>query len=506
MKLLAGTVRRWLRHLGWEWALFLIVLGSRLSVLAYAGSPLPYYDQWLAEFNNTLLRAAGGGGLVSTLFLPHNEHLIVLPKLLSLFGYLLNGYWDVDFLAVAAALLRAGVAAFAYRLLSAGSRAPRPWIFTVCLLVFAVPYSGYNQLCGLQISFYFADLALLWSIHTVLRWSSLASSGAQLVLSVAIGLLSLAAAVAVPVASLAVHLATGGRRRGFWIAWSVSLGLAIGFAWNAAAGNSTPVTVERVYDVAVFFFALLSWPIMIPLCGVVAAGFVGWRFVRAWRSPEPPSAGTAAALGIGTFAGINALFIALNRSPETLHMRHWETLALLPLCLFALFANGGERDRGSFRWPRFAPVTAAVIYLGCFGSLFWLQSLPYLQAAHRDRDRVVTHYRQLLLSSEIVAHATRINEQLARRDYTFFDDPIGRFGLHPIVAENIRHAPLPSMSLLAPELVPARPASPVSEIVRAVKHAGGLILGAGVLLAGLLTVVSWRRQVAPGSAVSRSTG
>ncbi|HEV8073474.1 MAG TPA: hypothetical protein VGP21_05015, partial [Opitutaceae bacterium] len=90
-----------------ELALAFFVLGTRLAVFSYAGSPLPYYDQWVAECHSTFLKLFSGHSIWSVLFTPHNEHVILTTKLVSLSGFALNGYWDVPFLAVAAAFVRA---------------------------------------------------------------------------------------------------------------------------------------------------------------------------------------------------------------------------------------------------------------------------------------------------------------------------------------------------------------------------------------------------------------
>ncbi len=492
------------RAIWWSWALFFLVLGSRLVVFAYAGSPLPYYDQWIAEYNNMLLGAVGGNGVLSTLFVPHNEHLPVIPRLLCLIGYLLNGYWDVEFLAICSAFVRAFVAMFAFRLLSSGSTAAKGAIFMACVVVFAAPLSGYNQLCGFQVCFYFAELALLWSIWTVLRWTSPWRSGLTLVFSLVIGLLSLASAIVIPFATLIVHLAVGERRRGFWIAWATSLGMAALFAFISASANSPPISLKRGYEIMRFFSALLSWPLLNSICGIVAAAFVALGLVRVLRTSLSRSQALAAAFGLSAFGAGNALLIAISRTPSTLHMRHWETLALLPLGLFAILLGMAQEFPGRRKFLHSGVVALAVVYLFFFAALIGSQSWPYIRAAHDDRDEAVTHYRRLLLSGDIVVRSLWMNDRLARRNYSFFDDSINRFALHPAVARNINGAPLSSLSLLAPELIPTREPSFVSGLVRAVKNAGWMffLLGGFLALAALIFRAPEPLSRAPSSSAS----
>lgn len=92
-------------------SLVIVVFGARLWVFQYAGSPLPYFDQWLAEYNNLFLSLAAGQSTFDALFRQHNEHALITTKLFSLIGFSLNGYWDVKFLVVIAAITRAAGAA-----------------------------------------------------------------------------------------------------------------------------------------------------------------------------------------------------------------------------------------------------------------------------------------------------------------------------------------------------------------------------------------------------------
>lgn len=474
------------RVYGWECAIGLLVLGSRLAVFSYAGSPLPYYDQWLAEFNNTFLQVAGGADLWSVLFTPHNEHVLLTTRIVSLIGFHLNGYWDVEFLVVVAAAIRALTAALTFHLLAAGAgRRARGIIGVACGVTFAVPFSGYNLLCGLQLSFYFADLALLGAIACVLHWSSGWRSGCRLVLASAFGLLSLGSAIAIPPATLAVHLATRRHRPGFAAAWLISA-LAVGVYLALLiplqpARENLLSSRERV----TFFLELFSWPLRHPAGGAalaVLAMALVWRLVRERRLGDRP---VAACLGLGTFGVCNVAMIALNRSPDEFHMRHWETVALVPLGLTALAAVTLDRLARPLRWPWWLAGAVAGVYLSALASNVWRQTRPYIESARAHRAEAIVHYRELLVSGRIADERTRLNALLAAKDHSFFDDPIGRFTPHPVAIRNFLVAPLPAMALLAPEILPIRPPSRLSQFLRVVKNVGWLIGIAGIGLAAL---------------------
>lgn len=62
---------------------FLTVLGARWSVVAVYSMDVPEWDQWDAEGLH-LLVPWFRDRLVPALFTPHNEHYVVLTKLLNL--------------------------------------------------------------------------------------------------------------------------------------------------------------------------------------------------------------------------------------------------------------------------------------------------------------------------------------------------------------------------------------------------------------------------------------
>lgn len=479
------------------WSLALLVAGARLAVLAYAGSPLPFYDQWLAEFNNLLLRIAGGHGF-SALFEWHNEHVLFTTKLLTLSGFLANGYWDVAVLSVASAAIRAAAAAWTFRLLAAGAgRGERIALWLLCAVAFVTPLSGYNLLSGLQASFYLTDLALLWSLRTTLRWSSALPSGLALGLGTLAGIFSMASGVVIPAATLAAHLAERRPRPGFWAAWSVSAALALAYALPIVAdrltGHAPPD--QSAGGVLIFFLQLLAWPQSSALYGALLALLVATGAVVLLRSPAPVP-GRGPILGLGVYALANALTIALNREPASFHMRHWDIAGLLPLAALALGLRLACQVRAAARPAALFVSAGTAVYVFSALALAWTVCRPYLQAAHARRDEVLVHYRSLLLSeSRLRAEAAGLNAALERRDHSFFDDPIGRFALHPIVIHNFLLYSPSTHSLLAPEIVPIRPPSRFSRLVHAARDHGWLLLPAGALL-GAWSIGVERRTVA----------
>lgn len=463
-----------------SWALALIVAGARLGIFDYAGGPLPYFDQWLMEFNNLFLMGLNGHSAWDILFTRHNEHLMMTTRVLSLTGFWLNGYWDVKFLVVMAAMVRAGEAVLAFRLLADGRKPMiRAVVWAVCVIVFAAPISAFNLLCGMQVSFFLGDIAVLWAMWAVLRWRNARQGIWQLGLSGAFGLLSMGSAIAIPAATLAIHLLQRRPRPGFWLAWSASMVLVAGYGWLVVM--ETPRSRPLSWVQVPFFFQLLSWPVLNAALG---AGLAACALVWVWRTIRLAGCddnGILAGAGLAVFAAVNTAMLALNRLPGEFHPRHWDMVSLGTLGVIAMAAGLGERAVRFRRLAAWGAGGLVALYVCGFAFRMGTESLPYLEDAHIRRSVVLDRYRELFLSGEIRLTGERINARLMEKDYRFFDDPMDRFAPHPIVVLNIIGRPLPTLSLLSPEIFPVRERSLTGDVVGGVIRFGWLLLPAGVV-------------------------
>lgn len=467
-----------------SWALALLVLGMRLGVFQYAGSPLPYFDQWVLEFNNIFLMMLHEESLWTILFTPHNEHMPVTTKLLSMTGFVLNGYWDVKFLVVVAALVRAGESVLAFRMLAEGTGSQtRALIWVACAGVYVLPLSGYNLLNGMQVSFFLTHIAVFWAIHTVLHWERPGRDALQLVLSCILGLLSLGSALALPATILVVALMYRRQRPGFWPAWAGAV-FACGVYVTGYLESTTSARAMGWPQVE-FFLQLFSWPFLhvgVGLVLLVVLSVVLWCRSRAGKANPTILVG----VGMLVFAAMNAAMLALNREASEFHPRHWDTVSLLPLGLIAIgltLTDTPEVQRG---WRRLMVGCLLALVAFFLGLRFQQQSLPYLRSGHVQQEAAVGRYRELFLSGGLWPEAIRIRAMLRERDYRFFDDPVDRFMPHPIVAGNIVRELMPALALLSPEIIPAREASfPSRTVSRIIRHGWWLLLpGTGLALAG----------------------
>jgi hypothetical protein len=146
-------------------ALFAIVFGARLWIVNVCGSPLPVWDQWDAEGYGLFKPFLRGELPLSHLFQSHNEHRIVLTRLLALGLFQMNGMWDTRLEMVVNAAIAAGSATLIAHLLlvEIGATWWRPVVSMVALL-WALPYGWENTTWGFQSQVYllvlFSFLAL----------------------------------------------------------------------------------------------------------------------------------------------------------------------------------------------------------------------------------------------------------------------------------------------------------------------------------------------------------
>jgi hypothetical protein len=192
---------RWLLLAGF----CLLIFGAKLWFIDVAGSDLPTWDQWDAESEVVLRPWLEGWLRAREIFHPHNEHRLVTTKLYTLGLFVANGQWDCFLETTANAAVHTLCALllllFARRWL-AGIRLA---LFAALLvLLFTLPFSWENTLCGFQVQFYFLLLFSLGHVWLTLesdrfgvRWVAGQLSGALAVLTMASGFLSAAAVLAV---------------------------------------------------------------------------------------------------------------------------------------------------------------------------------------------------------------------------------------------------------------------------------------------------------------------
>ena len=187
--------------------LFLLVAGARLWLIAGFGSALPIFDQWDGEGANLFKPWIDGTLRLADFFHPHNEHRIVVTRLLALALLQLNGQWDSLLeMAVNAGICGLIAVVVAALLAHIFEAAHRPGILVAVALWFALPYGLENTLWAFQSSFYFLlifSIIAIWGLglhrFATIKWWAGVAALCLASLSAASGFLA-----AVPVAVLSV--------------------------------------------------------------------------------------------------------------------------------------------------------------------------------------------------------------------------------------------------------------------------------------------------------------
>jgi hypothetical protein len=140
-----------------QWlALLALIIGARFWLISGYGSALPIHDQWDAEGGSLFKPWLENTLRWSDLFSPHNEHRIVLSRLLALGLLQANGQWDalleMTVNAVLCGLIGLGIAGSLLRTFGNEYRVP---VLVSVTFWLALPYAHENTLWGFQSAFYF---------------------------------------------------------------------------------------------------------------------------------------------------------------------------------------------------------------------------------------------------------------------------------------------------------------------------------------------------------------
>jgi hypothetical protein len=291
---------QFLRHLALAGCLA-AVLGAKLLLIAHAGIPTPYWDQWDAEAVGLYLPYFSGTLSPERWLAFHNEHRIVLTRLHAFALLWLSGTWDPVLQMLANAVVHlAGIALLAVLLGRLLDRAGLLLFLAFVTLLFATPLGWDNTLGGFQIQFYYLILLSLLSLHLLCgarawspRWLIGTLLGAAAYFSMASGALVLPAAVILALAQRAVGQRAGARELS-----GLALHIAIAFVLLSDALSFAPNQDVRAHAVGQLFNSLLlsaSWPIaaaswptvlrIIPAALIHAPLMIfAWRFLAQRRA------------------------------------------------------------------------------------------------------------------------------------------------------------------------------------------------------------------------------
>jgi hypothetical protein len=227
---------------------------------------LPEWDQWDAEGLHLLAPWFQGHSILKEVFLPHNEHRVVLTKLTNLGLTLANGQWDQRLETVVNALIAGLIAAgvFAWGSSFLGRRWLAP-LFVLLAAAYGLPFAAENVINGFHsqqlfmVGFSFGAIAGLVGsrLGSVGWWLGLACLGLAM-LTMASGFF----AAAVVVGFLLFRLM---RRQ---VRWKEALPALVPAAVLVAVGALTQVSVpyhegakaHTVFEFTATLVQGLEWP------------------------------------------------------------------------------------------------------------------------------------------------------------------------------------------------------------------------------------------------------
>jgi hypothetical protein len=232
-------------------AIACVVFGSKLIVISALGSPIPLLDQWDAEAATLYSPYLRGELSFANLLTPHNDHRIVVTRLLALLHLELAGEWNTRLEMVLGAIVHTALITWLAALLMP-LVVPQRRILVACFIafLFAVPIGYENTLWGFQSQLY---LTLLFAIAALaafavarpfsLRWLGGLSAAVLSYFSFATGLATIFGACLL----LGLQLAMNARNRCGRELAAVAIIAIIGVAgafWAAsiAVPTSTPWT------------------------------------------------------------------------------------------------------------------------------------------------------------------------------------------------------------------------------------------------------------------------
>lgn len=365
--------------------LFAFILGARWTVFDRYGMTMPEWDQWDAEGLNLLAPWYTNDHFLRALFTPHNEHRVVLTKLLNLGLTLANGQWDQRLEATVNALFPATLAVAFFLL--ARRHLDRRWLapLTVFLgVIFGLPFAWQNILGGFHSQqFFLVGLALVaiallpFSAPFSARWW-LGTAAAFL------GLLSMASGLfgaAVVLGLLGVQYLRRERtfRSALPAAIVCTVACAIGWFTRVDFPPHAPLKAQNFHDFAFTIIRSLQWPAPVsPWFALILWLPWTWLVVRTAFSPRPLAAPSRAfgyfILGLGVWVWLqlvatgyargaganapasryidtlvfgivaNALALVWLAAPEILARAARRLLAAAALAWVAVFAWGATHE------------------------------------------------------------------------------------------------------------------------------------------------------------------
>jgi hypothetical protein len=365
-----------------------IVLGAKLIAISALGSPVPLVDQWDGEAANLYSPYLKGTLSFADLFVPHNEHRILVFRILALVHLELAGGWNTRLEMIFGAIVETAAITWLASLLMP-LVAPQRRMLLACFVAFVFAFPIYeNALWGFQDQVY---LALFFGIAGLAAFAAASPFSARWFCGLAAAFLSyfsFATGVATILAAGALaglQVATNARKRcgrefaGIVVMAAVALAMIL---W--AASIAKPMSTPWTFIQGLFGFAVL-----------VGVGFVPTVWFCYHTVARRPGISDRAwvVVGIGAWLGIQFVLLAYGRG-VLIAVRYTDVIVLAyAVGLMAVLAHADSAP--AMRFGRYAgagavtwvfAVVLAFAALGYYGSV--LGAVDWSHAAHQEMAKV----------------------------------------------------------------------------------------------------------------------
>ena len=309
--------RAWLTVL----ALFSLVFFLRLWLVREWGSPLPFWDQWDAEALQLYRPWLDGSFRWADLFRAHNEHRLVLTRLIDLGLLVGTGRWQTWWQLVINAALNAATAAFLVATFWSGLTTQVRALFVgIVVALFATPSGWQNALWGLQSHAYLVNglsclaiVGLLTADLFRVRWWI--GWGAALLVLFAQGSGVFAAIAVVAVATFTALISPAPRLHRWLSIGAIAAVVGAGLALRVEVPGHAYLQAQNLDQFLAVFFRCLAWPhISQPLLCLALQAPLLWLGFDLLRRRRPPAPLEAIALALGLVSLLNAAAIAHSRA------------------------------------------------------------------------------------------------------------------------------------------------------------------------------------------------
>jgi len=302
-------------------AIALTVFGLRLLWLNLYGRPVPFWDEWEGDVLYILIPFVGEFLDWQALIMPQWEHRILLTRIITLFGTVLNGEWDPRVAMTVSAAMFAGMIALIGTILISTRRLIGAIAAVALAVSAALPYDFNNIFWGGQTQMY----GLLLMAVVVIAMASatrvtpaiyIGAAGASLVSLFTMGAGPLGPACAVGICLVRCAFERDQRRALVRLGVIFFAAALLGVFLHVSSRAHVPLYANSWAQFQRAFMGILAWPL--PPRAIWAAllwvpWFVNGVLILRRREASPLE---WLAVGLGTWGMINAVALGYARQYE----------------------------------------------------------------------------------------------------------------------------------------------------------------------------------------------